>query len=409
MRVGLYCPAMTRIRGGIERLAADLAWEFEAQGWHTVIFTHNRGDLTAVEPVYDLPDAVTLVPVNFRDHVEFGEELKTAIIENGVDVICVMDVVPAFWHFIRAAQGLNIPLILSEHFAPSISETNFADPKVRRSAFSCADFIHLLVPSYLETIDIEDQDRAVVIPNPIVPPAKTADAVGDDAVRKRFVNVARIHFAQKAQDVLLEAFSLIAHQIPDWDLVLVGNAHNDEEERRFRELVSGYGMDARVEWKGPREHGQLYEILADSQVFVLPSWFEGSPISLAEGLAHGLPAIGFEGCEGTNQLIRGGSNGLLAPGLGDANALGRAMLQLARYPRLRKEYAEGALAIREERAKHRLLAQWVELVRSASGVERTRLSRLGTGDLRYDQVIATRLQGERMLRDVKAISVPGRK
>jgi glycosyltransferase involved in cell wall biosynthesis len=399
---------MTRLRGGIERLAADLAWAFDAQSWSTVIYTHNRGDTSAVTPVYELPRSAHVVPLNFRDQSEFGLELRGHLQSARLDVVCVMDVVPAFWHFIRAVRDLNIPLVLSEHFAPSISETNFRDPRVRRAAFSCADLIHLLVPSYAETVDAEDRQRTYVIPNPIVPPVRRADAVGSASPRKRFINVARVHFAQKAQDVLVEAFSLIASEIPDWDLVCVGNAHNADEERKFKETIERFDLNSRVIWKGGLEHNQLYETLSDSQVFVLPSWFEGSPISLAEGLAHGLPAIGFDKCEGTNQLICGGANGLLAPGLGDARALSRAMLQLARYPRLREEYSVNAERIKEERSKSRLLGQWVDLMAKAKEVTSSRLGRLGSGDLRYDDAIAARLSSEKILSDVKAISVPGK-
>lgn len=278
---------------------------------------------------------------------------------------------------------------------------------MRREAFACADYIHLLIPPYIDTIDVDDRDRVQVIYNPIVPPSQVADVVGQSG-RKRFINVARIHFAQKAQDVLLAAFAEIASLIPDWDLVCVGNAHSDEEGKRFQGLISSLGLEGRVFWNGGREHHRLYEELGASQIFVLPSWFEGSPISLAEGLAHGLPAIGFERCEGTNQLIIGGANGLLAPGIGDPRTLARAMLQLANSPRLRMEYSENALKVKEERAKPKLLGQWIELMERAASIGNPRLSRLGTGELRYDEAIAARLAGDRLLPDVKAISVPGK-
>lgn len=411
MRVALYCPALTRIRGGIERLAADLSWAFDARGWSTIIYTHNRGDLSAVDPVYDLSPSARVVPVNFRDTREFGDELRASLVELSPDVICVMDVVPAFWHFIRATRGLNIPLVLSEHFAPSISETNFKSPLVRRQALSCADLIHMLTPSYVDTVDLDDRDRVNVIYNPIVAPSGRADAIGKPGERKRFVNAARIHFAQKAQDVLVSAFAKIANQLPDWDLVCVGNAHSEEEGRKFRDLVTSYGLGERVKWEGGLPHEELYEVLIRSQVFVLPSWFEGSPISLAEGLAHGLPAIGFEHCEGTNQMVRSGVNGLLAPGLGDADTLARTMLQLGQYPRLRAEYSDNAARLAEERAKPKLLEQWSGLIEEASIVNQARVSKIGTGELRYDAEIVARLEGEKILPDVKAISVPvkGRK
>jgi glycosyltransferase involved in cell wall biosynthesis len=65
-----------------------------------------------------------------------------------------------------------------------------------------------------------------------------------------------------------------------------------------------------------------------AQLFALASRWEGFPNAVAEAMAHGLPAIGFAGCAGIADLIEHRGNGLLAPGNGDAEALG-AVLKIA--------------------------------------------------------------------------------
>ena len=55
---------------------------------------------------------------------------------------------------------------------------------------------------------------------------------------------------------------------------------------------------------------------------------KGSPNALAEALAHGLPAVGFAGCAGVNELIEDGTTGRLVPGNGDVQGLSIALASL---------------------------------------------------------------------------------
>jgi glycosyltransferase involved in cell wall biosynthesis len=57
----------------------------------------------------------------------------------------------------------------------------------------------------------------------------------------------------------------------------------------------------------------------------------------AEALAHGLPAVGFADCPGTNELIVHGSNGILVAGGERVRALGTALRLLMNSPTLRVE------------------------------------------------------------------------
>ena len=58
---------------------------------------------------------------------------------------------------------------------------------------------------------------------------------------------------------------------------------------------------------------------AAADLFCLPSRWEGFPNTVAEALAHGLPAVAYEGCAGTGDLVEPGENGLLAAGNGDTD------------------------------------------------------------------------------------------
>ena len=83
---------------------------------------------------------------------------------------------------------------------------------------------------------------------------------------------------------------------------------------------------------------------AAAHLFCLPSRWEGFPNALSEALAHGLPAIGFEGCAGIQDLINPGHNGALASGNGDRVALATALAPLMADAQLRVEMSWAATA-----------------------------------------------------------------
>ncbi len=70
--------------------------------------------------------------------------------------------------------------------------------------------------------------------------------------------------------------------------------------------------------------------LAQVDAFVLPSYWEGLPRSLIEGLAAGRPAIATN-IRGCRELVQDGVNGFLVPAR-DAGALAAAIRRLAALP-----------------------------------------------------------------------------
>jgi glycosyltransferase involved in cell wall biosynthesis len=66
-----------------------------------------------------------------------------------------------------------------------------------------------------------------------------------------------------------------------------------------------------VEFTGRVPHEEVPRLLAECQVFVLPSLYEGHPKALIEAMACGLPVVGTP-VDGTREVLRDGQNGLLA-------------------------------------------------------------------------------------------------
>jgi glycosyltransferase involved in cell wall biosynthesis len=117
--------------------------------------------------------------------------------------------------------------------------------------------------------------------------------------------VARLDVISKAQDLLLEVLSL-----PHWRkrkvrVSLVGNGVN---ERGLRRLVGQLELTS-VEFAG--YSNDIEEIWGKHHALVLPSRFEGMPITLIEAMLCGRPCIATD-VGGIRELLRDGVNGFLA-------------------------------------------------------------------------------------------------
>jgi glycosyltransferase involved in cell wall biosynthesis len=123
--------------------------------------------------------------------------------------------------------------------------------------------------------------------------------------------------SRKGLGTLLDAAALV----PDVVFAIAGEG--DERsmlETRIRQL----GLEGRVRILGQRD--DIPALLASCDLFVLPSLFEGLPLSILEAMAAGKPVIATA-VPGTREAVREGETGLLFPP-GDAPALACAVTSI---------------------------------------------------------------------------------
>ncbi len=91
---------------------------------------------------------------------------------------------------------------------------------------------------------------------------------------------------------------------------------------------------------------ELHKLLGQADLFALPSWFEGMPLSLLEAAAAGLPVVATDTC-GIRDVLRpedpGRDGGTLVPPH-DSEALHAALDELTRDAALREELGARARA-----------------------------------------------------------------
>ena len=129
---------------------------------------------------------------------------------------------------------------------------------------------------------------------------------------------------QKGFDILIEAFAQIAAQVPDLYCIIIGEG---EDREKLSAQIQAAGLEKRIRLLGYQDRSKAMSILKSSDIFVMPSRYEGTPIALLEAAALGRPILAA--CAGgIPELVTHEQHAHLVP-IQDPEALAHGFLKLA--------------------------------------------------------------------------------
>ena len=141
----------------------------------------------------------------------------------------------------------------------------------------------------------------------------------------------------KGPMVLMEAMGIAYGEFENVCLNIAGDGSRRQE---IAARAKALNVASRYRYHGVYTHPEeRCAFMRSLDVFVMPSFTEGTPNSIVEAMAHGIPIIASQ-VGGVPDMI-GADAGVLVPP-GDANALAQAMLRLARDPDLRESMGRAA-------------------------------------------------------------------
>lgn len=145
----------------------------------------------------------------------------------------------------------------------------------------------VIAPNGLDLEDYAAQgDAGQPIETPLVPRlAKT---------RNRLLFLGRIH-PKKGLDLLTTAWAALGPGRNEWELVVAGPDENGHLGQ-VRKLAATLGGANEISFTGPVTGRAKIALLHSADVFVLPSYSEGFPMSLLEALACGVPVVASTAC-----------------------------------------------------------------------------------------------------------------
>jgi glycosyltransferase involved in cell wall biosynthesis len=134
----------------------------------------------------------------------------------------------------------------------------------------------------------------------------------------------------KGYDVLVTAMQKIATRVPQLFCLIVGEGECKEE---LSAQIHAAGLEDRIRLLGYLDRQSAMSILKSSDIFVMPSRYEGTPIALLEAAAFARPILASD-TGGIPELVRNQEEALLIPP-GDIAALAEGLARLA----LDRDYA----------------------------------------------------------------------
>jgi len=303
--------------------------------------------------------------------------LAKAINERRIDVLHAHQYTPYFYAALAKARGPHRPrLILTEHGRHYPDRVSSLRRAVNRALLApladamtaCCRF----AANGLCKVDGFPGSRIEIIENGIdvdqYDPAKSKveakTAAGLDPSKRYLIHVAR-HHPVKDQPTLLRGFAAASTELPDVDLLMVGDGplRGDLEA-----LTAELGISLRVKFLGIRT--DIPALMRASDAFALTSLSEAASLTVIEAMATGLPSV-LTHVGGNPELVRHEQEGLLFP---------------------RSDWAGCAVAIRRIFTDHTLAARCGAAAR-ARAFERFCLDR--TVDEYY--ALYQRLMGERTI------------
>lgn len=352
--------------GGAERVTANLANHWAEKNWQitVVTLTARQDDFYQLHPAVDRV-ALDLAGESGNPFAAIGNNLKRILALRRVlrkvrpDVALAMMSTANVLLAIAASRLEGITALGSEHTHPPQMPLGLAWEALRARAYGRLAAVVALTEKSAAWLRRHTHARTAPVihnaapwPLPVQPPHLRPPARTE---RQRILLAVGRLSDEKGFDILIAVFRRLAEDFPDWRLVVLGEG---PKRKTLEAQIAAVGLSQRVDLPG--RAGNVGEWYAAADLYVMSSHFEGFPNTLAEALAHGLPAVSFDCDAGPRNIIRHERDGLLVPA-GDSTALEAALRRLMDDEMLRRRFSRNAVDARIRFSLEKIAAQWESL------------------------------------------------
>jgi glycosyltransferase involved in cell wall biosynthesis len=336
MRIAHVAPSVGRSASGILTVLGQLTTALARRGHDAELWYDGDWRAPALSAMISTLDDAGVRCRPIATSRRRARLLPTVALPAGpaVDVLHVHSVfVPMNAAMTRAWSG---PIVVSPHggFDPVSLRRSFLRKQVYSALYEKSMIRRAATTVALTEVEAE-QVRAfagdvvtAVVPNGVAPcPAGITGtsfrhSVGVPADARLAVFVGRLDVRHKGLDRLVAA----AADAPTWRFLLVGPDHRGGQQR-LQQMAADLGISARMYLVGHLEPASVAGAYAAADLFVLPSRWEGLPMSLLEALAQGLPSLVSPEVDRLVPVSRSGAGWVSAP-----SELGATLEAVAKLP-----------------------------------------------------------------------------
>lgn len=354
--------------GGAERVAAELANAWVQRGDEVCLVPTFLG---TSDSFYELDERVQFSPLQqsigwfppgitplrkWRAIRQIYKSVKPDVVLSFLTNVNV--------NVLIALKGIPTPIVVCERTNPVVSLSadkrlkklrSWLYPQAARVVVQTQDAAHAFGRVEPQLGDI------AVVPNPIAQHLAQLPLAAqvENNQQCQLVAMGRLVPAKQFEQ-LIQAFGMIGEQFPEWTLHIYGEGPERDKLEQRAELV---GLKDRIFLPGKTT--EPWQRLAEAQLFVLTSAYEGFPNVLLEAMTLGLPCITVDCPSGPNELSSQGRDAILIP-VNEPSALEQALSELMSDSRLRGVLGQrAAVSVRERFGMGQVLLQWDRVFQQA--------------------------------------------
>ena len=198
------------------------------------------------------------------------------------------------------------------------------------AALNSCDEVICLSDQWGDYFTSQGVKRVNVVPNPVDYPAEVTRQAGDGKTHFLFLGV--LDRAKGVMD-LAEAVASLPAEVRAATVVHIGGA--GVEEQALKDFIFSRHLESNIVLEGWVTGADKTRLLSSCDCYVLPSYFEGLPVSILEAMAWEMPVIATE-VGGIPSVVTDGVNGILFKP-GDIAALADAMAAIVTRKDLGRE------------------------------------------------------------------------
>lgn len=316
--------------GGVEVFSQKLIPALQQKGHEVIVVTsHRRYQL----PDQSLENNIPIYRFHFWDALEKNNLKQSILIRKQIaqlkktfqpDLVHLHFGATSFFH-LQTMEAYPTKTLTTIHAVPeqSLSSSHSFLHKV----LACSDWINTVSPQglekmrhYLPTITANSSVVYYGLDNPEL------ELKVPDFDSPTLLCLGRL-VPQKGFDIALEAFSRLQEKFPNARLVIAGDG---SERIALTNQAKNLGIESSVDFKGLVEPAQVYSLLNEATLVLLPSRFEGLPLVALQAAQMARPIIATN-VDGLPKLVNDQQTGMLIE-KDNVTALSNAITHCLRHP-----------------------------------------------------------------------------
>ncbi|KHF38264.1 glycosyltransferase family 4 protein [Halalkalibacter okhensis] len=356
MRIGILINDVTAV-GGVERVVTNTANKFHSILGHEVeiisVFT-NKND----RPSFNIDEGVQIKYINRnittnkenkfskyssiikKIHQIIEDRKYDLVLCNSISLVLIALIIKKF----AVPRKVSFKIVAWEHSQFDNVSEKFK--QLRNIIYRFIDGVVTLTEQDKALFNkINSNTRCIYNMNPFISTTRA------NLNAKKVIAVGRLE-EEKGFDMLIEAFSIVNKEYPDWVL----NIYGEGSQRDFLERnINDKNLQNYIKLNNFTNN--IIDNYVESSIFVLSSRTESFGMVLVEAMSNGLACISFDCKVGPREIIKNNTDGLLVEP-NNIEELASKIINLINDSKLRNSLAENAMLKAKLFSTETIMSEW---------------------------------------------------